>query len=102
MCSRWPGYRHRPTCTPRRRTLCVMTNRREKLRSAPPGPRHRLPRTGRLFRSLGLTRRGSEVRITDLAETLGYVLGYRNMKKLTLKKTKVLGTFSFILKKSLK
>ena len=28
-----------------------------------------------------LTRRGSEVRITDLAETLGYVFGYRNMKK---------------------
>ena len=28
-----------------------------------------------------LTRRGSGVRITDLAETLGYVFGYRNMKK---------------------
>ena len=28
-----------------------------------------------------LTRRGSGVRITDSAETLGYVFGYRNMKK---------------------
>ena len=30
---------------------------------------------------LFLTRRGLGVRITDLAETLGYVFGYRNMKK---------------------
>ena len=29
----------------------------------------------------GLTRRGSGVRITDLAETLGYVFERRNMKK---------------------
>ena len=28
-----------------------------------------------------LTRRGSGVRITGLAETLEYVFGYRNMKK---------------------
>ena len=28
-----------------------------------------------------LTRRGSGVRITDSAEILGYVFGYRNMKK---------------------
>ena len=28
-----------------------------------------------------LTNRGSGVLITDLAETLGYVFGYRNMKK---------------------
>ena len=56
---------------------------------------------------LPLTRRGSEVRITDLAEILGYVFGYRNMKKAAIldsnaKKTKVLSTFSFIMKKVLK
>ena len=28
-----------------------------------------------------LTRRGSRVRIMDSADTLGYVFGYRNMKK---------------------
>ena len=33
--------------TPRRRTLCVMNYRGEKLRSAPPGPRHRPPRRPR-------------------------------------------------------
>ena len=27
------------------------------------------------------TRRGSEIWITDLAETLGYVFGYRSMKR---------------------
>ena len=54
-----------------------------------------------------LTRRGSGVRITDSAETFGCVFGYRNIKKAAIldpnaKKTEVLGTFSFILKKVLK
>ena len=52
--------------------------------------------------------RGSGVRIAESAKTLGYVFGYRNMNKAAIldhkskKKTKVLGTFSFILKKSWK
>ena len=42
-----PGPRHRPPGTPRRRTLCVITYRGEKLRSAPPGLGHRQPRRPR-------------------------------------------------------
>ena len=34
-----------------------------------------------MCRPILLSRRGSGVRITDLAENLGYVFGCRNMKK---------------------
>ena len=56
-----------------------------------------------LFR---LTRRGSGIRVTDSAKTLGYVFEYSYMKKAAIldpysknKKIKVLVIFSFILKK---
>ena len=49
--------------------------------------------------------RGSNLRITDLAQTLRYALGCRNMKTATIldsntDKTQVLYIFSFIFKKS--
>ena len=43
------GPRYQPPGTPRRRALCVMTYRGEKLCSAPAGPRHQLPGTPRLW-----------------------------------------------------
>ena len=54
-----------------------------------------------------LTRRGYELRITDLAQTLRYVFGCRNVKKAATldpnaQKAEVLRLFSFILKKHLK
>ena len=54
---------------------------------------------------LRLTRKMSVIRMTDTATTLGCVFEYRNMMILdpdTQKKTRVLNTAIFILKKSLK